>query len=161
MRLECNNELGIVLGKYGTMVVWEILFGVGLYTLFISSMYYNLEGWLNFSMGFGFISVLFFVYGYGSVVRTPRVVNNTIQVLDVQPDCLRFQTFSHTIFGMVNWASKYVTIPNEEFAAARSEYPIKDPKNIKEEALVLYYQVKEYYVLPEFFDDQLMTALKL
>lgn len=155
-----NKKLYLWVQKSSKSAIYETIFGFVVLGLFGFLMYQKSSGNLLWLL-LGICGLLFFVgiYTYGGTIRRGRIINNTVSSIEFNDTTISFQTFSYNILGLKELPLQEIKLERESLGIKDCDYPIMDKKTIKGKALVIRSNQQDFYILPQFFPENLKQYL--
>jgi len=138
------------------------IFAGVLYFFMGLGVYFNTNEQFSGNFFFG-VSILFLVFLFvllGSRFNS-RIVNNTIKEIEITGTSCVIKTFQFRFIYVYTFEEKLISKDFHDIKLSLVEYPLVDgKKTLKRECYKLKVDEGEFYLLKEYFEDELSSIIK-
>jgi hypothetical protein len=96
---------------------------------------------------------------YGSTFKQGNILINTIKKISIENDKLVIETFSYDIAKILKKEATFLELRKDQVTLSECDYPLVDKKYIKEKAIKINGSNIEFYILKEYFKNDLSAKL--
>jgi predicted membrane protein len=96
---------------------------------------------------------------YGSTFKQSNILTNTIKKISIEDDKLVIETFSYDIAKIFKKEGTFLELRKDQVTLSECDYPLVDKKHIKEKAIKIHGSNIEFYILKEYFKNDLSVRL--